>query len=136
MRAFVLPALLVASIATACAHSTSNGFPGHGGHGGSSNGGGGGSGGDVGDDSGVPPGSFGDDGGGSPPPGSIADPTTCAEAAANRSYLGCDYWPTTLTNFILVTRGRTKNAISDKRQRHKDARQAYNMRVRVGNRTQ
>ncbi len=28
------------------------------------------------------------------------DPTTCAEAAASKSYVGCDYWPTVLANNV------------------------------------
>ncbi|MGO9835321.1 MAG: IgGFc-binding protein [Polyangiaceae bacterium] len=28
------------------------------------------------------------------------DPTTCAEAAALRSYVGCDYWPTVVANVV------------------------------------
>ncbi len=28
------------------------------------------------------------------------DPTTCAEAAATRSYVGCDYWPTVVANTV------------------------------------
>lgn len=28
------------------------------------------------------------------------DPSTCAEAAANRSYVGCDYWPTVTANAV------------------------------------
>jgi hypothetical protein len=28
----------------------------------------------------------------------VQDPQTCAEAAANRSYIGCDYWPTVVAN--------------------------------------
>jgi hypothetical protein len=28
------------------------------------------------------------------------DPTTCAEAAALRSYVGCEYWPNTLSNHV------------------------------------
>jgi hypothetical protein len=34
---------------------------------------------------------------GSPPP---ADPTTCAQAAAGRTYVGCDYWPTVVANNV------------------------------------
>ena len=29
------------------------------------------------------------------------DPKTCDEAAANKSYVGCDYWPTAVTNAVL-----------------------------------
>jgi hypothetical protein len=28
----------------------------------------------------------------------VQDPQTCAEAAANKSYIGCDYWPTVVAN--------------------------------------
>jgi hypothetical protein len=28
------------------------------------------------------------------------DPQTCAEAAANKSYIGCDYWPTVVANSV------------------------------------
>jgi hypothetical protein len=96
MRRFLLAAVLVTSISTACAQSTNGGFSG-----GLDNGGGGSNGGSSGGDDagGPPPGAFGDDGGssnGNP----VGDPTTCAEAAANRSYIGCDYWPTTTTNFV------------------------------------
>src|SRR5208283_1264155 len=28
------------------------------------------------------------------------DPKTCAEAAASKSYVGCDYWPTVLANNV------------------------------------
>jgi hypothetical protein len=37
------------------------------------------------------------DGGGSDPG---ADPTTCEEAAANRTYIGCDFWPTVVANVV------------------------------------
>lgn len=40
------------------------------------------------------PGSFG------PPIPASDDPTTCAEAAASKSYVGCDYWPTVLANNV------------------------------------
>jgi hypothetical protein len=33
-------------------------------------------------------------------PGIVEDPATCAEAAANRSYIGCDYWPTVTPNNV------------------------------------
>jgi hypothetical protein len=32
--------------------------------------------------------------------GLTADPTTCAEAASSRSYIGCDYWPTVTANTV------------------------------------
>src|SRR5262249_38129788 len=28
------------------------------------------------------------------------DPKTCAEAAAAKSYVGCDYWPTVTSNIV------------------------------------
>src|SRR5262249_13744190 len=28
------------------------------------------------------------------------DPTTCAQAAAGRTYVGCDYWPTVVANNV------------------------------------
>src|SRR5215475_14113234 len=28
------------------------------------------------------------------------DPTTCAEAAMSKSYIGCDYWPTVTANAV------------------------------------
>ena len=37
-------------------------------------------------------------GGGS---GGTGDPVTCADAAAQKSYVGCDYWPTVLANPVL-----------------------------------
>jgi hypothetical protein len=46
---------------------------------------------------------------GSAPPGTLVltptvapsdDPATCAEAAASRSYVGCDYWPTVVANSV------------------------------------
>ncbi len=42
----------------------------------------------------VPP---GDTDGGNLTPG---DPTTCAEAATTKSYIGCDYWPTVTANAV------------------------------------
>jgi hypothetical protein len=59
---------------------------------------------------GAPTYSAGPDGGGgatlgfgdatAPASGSTSDPTTCAEAATTLSYVGCDYWPTPLTNVV------------------------------------
>jgi IgGFc binding protein len=42
------------------------------------------------------------DGGGTGTGGSvlIGDPTTCAEAAANKTYIGCDFWPTVTANNV------------------------------------
>ncbi len=72
---------------------------GHGGGGGASNdlAGGGGGGGDQDFGGGL------DDGGVfTPDDGSfiVQDPTTCDEAAANKSYIGCDYWPTVVANAV------------------------------------
>ena len=33
--------------------------------------------------------------------GSTGDPVTCADAATQKSYVGCDYWPTVLDNPVL-----------------------------------
>src|SRR5262245_18895684 len=44
-----------------------------------------------------------DDGGiYTPPDGGfiVEDPKTCDEAAANKSYIGCDYWPTVTANAV------------------------------------
>ncbi len=30
----------------------------------------------------------------------VGDPTTCAEAAANKTYIGCDFWPTVTANNV------------------------------------
>ena len=62
--------------------------------------GGGGPGGGNGDNSSDDAGTFGDDAAGDDGGTFVSDPTTCAEAAASHSYIGCDYWPTTLTNNI------------------------------------
>jgi hypothetical protein len=35
-----------------------------------------------------------------PPVAQGDDPTTCADAAATRSYVGCDYWPTVVANSV------------------------------------
>src|ERR1700722_11553132 len=32
--------------------------------------------------------------------GIVGDPTTCAEAAASKSYVGCEYWPTVTANGV------------------------------------
>lgn len=39
-------------------------------------------------------------GGGSGNAGSGVDPTTCAEAAMYRTYIGCDFWPTPVSNQV------------------------------------
>lgn len=31
----------------------------------------------------------------------VPDPTTCAEAAASKTYLGCDFWPTVVDNIVI-----------------------------------
>lgn len=38
--------------------------------------------------------------GGDPPIFVVEDPKTCDEAAANKSYVGCDYWPTAVANSV------------------------------------
>jgi len=86
-------------VATACAQSASSGSFGDSSSN-SSQGGSSSSGGVQGGDDAAAPGTFGVDGAASDAANPVGDPTTCAEAAANRSYIGCDYWPTTLTNFI------------------------------------
>lgn len=35
-----------------------------------------------------------------PPPLIVEDPSTCEEAATNKSYVGCDYWPTPVANSV------------------------------------
>ncbi|HEX6835672.1 MAG TPA: hypothetical protein VF334_03815, partial [Polyangia bacterium] len=40
-------------------------------------------------------------GGGNGGSGGTGDPVTCADAAAQKSYVGCDYWPTVLANPVL-----------------------------------
>ncbi|WP_437778721.1 IgGFc-binding protein [Sorangium sp. So ce1097] len=56
--------------------------------------------GDIGDDlgSGVTTGGGGGGGGDVLVP--AADPKTCAEAAASKSYIGCDFWPTVTANIV------------------------------------
>jgi len=55
--------------------------------------------GNPGDDSGI---TFDDGGVFQQPDGMtvVMDPATCAEAAANKSYIGCDYWPTVVANAV------------------------------------
>jgi len=67
----------------------------------------GGSGGDTGGPGGPGPGSGGDGGGlitvgagGGGNGGPVGDPTTCAEAAMYRTYIGCDFWPTVVANNV------------------------------------
>ncbi|HEX8790909.1 MAG TPA: IgGFc-binding protein [Polyangiaceae bacterium] len=84
----------------ACGDSAKDaGFGAQGGGAGASSDGGasGSSGGGAGSGSSGSPG-FGDASGGPGGPGGTVDPTTCAEAASSQSYVGCDYWPTPLTN--------------------------------------
>ena len=40
-------------------------------------------------------------GGGSGGGGVVKDPSTCAEAAASKTYVGCDFWPTVTANSVL-----------------------------------
>ena len=37
---------------------------------------------------------------GAAPPANQPDPTTCAEAASRKTYVGCDYWPTVVANNV------------------------------------
>jgi hypothetical protein len=39
-------------------------------------------------------------GGGGAPPTVVEDPKTCEEAAAAKSYVGCDFWPTVVDNIV------------------------------------
>jgi hypothetical protein len=95
MRAFLPAAGLLALVAAACGQLPPSGFETKSGTDAGNQG--------TGDDEGQNPeagtfgegGTVGDDGG-----TIVADPTTCGEAAAARSYIGCEYWPTTLTNFV------------------------------------
>ena len=97
-QAWVSWVLAAGAIAAGCsASSTDPGFTNGGGTGGNAGSGGdpGGSGGSGGmflDAGGNP----GDGGGGE----FISDPTTCEQAVASRSYIGCDYWPTVTANNV------------------------------------
>ena len=80
------------------------------------------------DDGYVPPG----DGFYSPPDGSfiVQNPKTCDEAAMNKSYIGCDYWPTVTANvvwsifdFAVVVSTR---ATCRRRDRHRSAQHQPN----------
>jgi hypothetical protein len=86
---------LSALVLTQCGPTSGNGRGPHGGGGDlAANDSGGG-----GDDSGVNTDDFGGietDGG----TGVVADPTTCGDAAANHTYIGCDYWPTVVANAV------------------------------------
>ncbi|HEY6461646.1 MAG TPA: hypothetical protein VIY73_15870, partial [Polyangiaceae bacterium] len=98
MRRLLPAAILVVSVSVACGQATSEHFAGPSGGGASSSGGitagsgGGGSSGGT--------GTFGDGGLAADSSAPASDPTTCAEAASAHSYIGCDYWPTTLSNFV------------------------------------
>ncbi len=75
--------------------SASSGSGGNGGSGaGAGAGASAGSGGTGGDDSGI---NIGGSGGGD---GGVTDPETCAEAAALKTYVGCDFWPTVTANGV------------------------------------
>jgi hypothetical protein len=39
-------------------------------------------------------------GGGAGGGGMVADPTTCAQAAMDKTYIGCDFWPTVTANIV------------------------------------
>src|SRR5690606_65383 len=85
-----------AFVATGCSAS-SGGGSGVNGEGGSANGGSGNNGGSAGSGFGAFGGSGGlVDGGG----GSGGDPTTCDGAAAAKSYFGCDFYPTVVSNAV------------------------------------
>jgi hypothetical protein len=94
LRGIGLTAALAAFVASACGNAASSGFSGDP---------------STRSDGGTPPGkapspggglALGDSGQGSEGGTDVGDPVTCAEAAAARSYIGCDYWPTTLTNVV------------------------------------
>ncbi|MGZ3405527.1 MAG: IgGFc-binding protein [Polyangia bacterium] len=72
-------AMVAAALVAACDSATNR----HGGGGGAGGGGGGGSAG-------------GGGGGGN----GTGDPVTCADAALQKSYVGCDYWPTVTPNLV------------------------------------
>jgi IgGFc binding protein len=81
--AAICGAMLAAAFAVACDTAAGR----HGGGGGSGGTGGGGTG-------GIGGGGTGGTGGGT----GTVDPATCADAAAQKSYVGCDYWPTVTAN--------------------------------------
>ncbi|WP_437926608.1 IgGFc-binding protein [Sorangium sp. So ce291] len=91
--------------AVACSASGTSAPPGSGssGPGSTSSGGGSGSsgstatGGGIEDDLGIGTGSGS---GGGDAPELLGDPKTCAEAAASKSYIGCDFWPTVTANIV------------------------------------
>src|SRR4051794_4765304 len=78
-RGAILGAAMVAAALLAACDSATNR---HGGGGGAGGGGGGGAAG----------------GGGGGGGGGTGDPVTCADAAMQKSYVGCDYWPTVTAN--------------------------------------
>jgi hypothetical protein len=93
MRYLQLACIIFFASAIGCSTTEGRGNNGHG---------------NGGDDAGV--GGGGDDGGGGIDDGGIfqqpdgmtvvMDPVTCDEAAANKSYIGCDYWPTVVANAV------------------------------------
>ncbi|HTN89076.1 MAG TPA: IgGFc-binding protein [Sorangium sp.] len=91
--------------AVACSASGTSAPPGPGssGPGSASSGGGSGNsgstaaGGGIEDDLGIGTGSGS---GGGDAPELLGDPKTCAEAAASKSYIGCDFWPTVTANIV------------------------------------
>jgi IgGFc binding protein len=100
--------VLAASSTTACSPAESSssrvgargGSDGSGGSGGSTTGGEGGLAGSGSGGIGTtrPEGGIG--GSSNPPGGGVADPTTCAEAAQGKTYVGCDFWPTVIPNNV------------------------------------
>lgn len=94
MRAARLASIVLIGFVAACDASTSD-RTGHA-HPDLSTGGGGGGGGGVGGDGGADGGVYGPDDFGVV----VQDPKTCDEAAMNKSYIGCDYWPTVVANAV------------------------------------
>src|SRR5689334_8604047 len=96
MRYLQLACIIFFASAIGCNATEGRGNNGHGGGGGDDAGVGGG-GGDDGGGGGL------DDGGvwtNPDGPTVVMDPVTCDEAAANKSYIGCDYWPTVVANAV------------------------------------
>jgi hypothetical protein len=83
LRGVAIGGVMVAAAFTVACDSVANR---HGGGGASGGTGGGGSG--------------GTGGGGSGGGGGTGDPATCADAATQKSYVGCDYWPTVTANLV------------------------------------
>jgi hypothetical protein len=104
LRPWLIFAAVTGCVAVAaCGSTQGNGFPpADGGSSTSSSGGSSTSGGSSSGSSsgGVSSGSFGDGGLPEAAPVSTGDPKTCAEAAQNHTYIGCDYWPTVTTNIV------------------------------------